>query len=285
MEPAAAQAALIGYWDELEASGRFLLLKLIGGGFRVGVSRLLVTRALAEVAGLDAKLVAERMMGYTDAKHRPSAEAYLALIEPAGAVTDGVATPRSTGQPYPFFLAHALQAPVEDFDRLLGSPGRWQVEWKYDGIRAQLVRRGDDLWIWSRGEDLVTERFPELNEIKGTLPAGTVIDGEILVWNDDAPAPFALLQQRIGRKNVTAKLLKEAGVILLAYDLLEIGGIDLRMTPLHERRAHLEAVVAAVGSPRLLIAPTVQHQSWAEFESVRQEITRARRGGIHGQRP
>jgi DNA ligase-1 len=280
MAPQDAQALLMSYWDELDPSGRFLLMKLIGGGFRVGVSRLLVTRALAEVAGIDAKLVAERMMGYTDAKHRPTADAYLALVDTSAAMLqDGVAAPRLTGQPYPFFLAHALQAPLADFDGLLGAPSDWQIEWKYDGIRAQLVRRGEELWIWSRGEDLVTERFPELHGLKALLPPGTVIDGEILVWNAQAPAPFALLQQRIGRKNVTAKVLKDAGVILLAYDLLEIDGTDLRGLTLAERRSRLEAVIAAAGSERLLIAPAVARDSWLELEQLRQE-SRAR--GVEG---
>jgi DNA ligase-1 len=280
MTPADASQALVGYWNELDTAGRFLLTKLIGGGFRVGVSRLLVTRALAAVAGLDAKLVAERMMGYTDPKHRPAENAYLALIDSSAAsLAAENSVLRSSGQPYPFFLAHALQWPLARLDSELGPPGLWQIEWKYDGIRAQLVRRGDDLWIWSRGEDLVTERFPELHALKESLPAGCVIDGEILVWRDDRPAPFALLQTRIGRKSVSAKLLRDAGVILLAYDLLESDGIDRRREPLSERRARLEALVHQAASDRLLLAPTVSTGSWAELEQLRGE-SRAR--GVEG---
>jgi DNA ligase-1 len=280
MTPAAASQALIGYWDQLDTAGRFLLTKLIGGGFRVGVSRLLVTRALAAVAQLDAKLVAERMMGYTDPRHRPGADAYLALIDSSAAslsLTDS--SQRSSGQPYPFFLAHALQAPLATFEANLGDPALWQIEWKYDGIRAQLVRRGEDLWIWSRGEDLVTERFPELHALKDRLPAGSVIDGEILVWQQDRPAPFGLLQTRIGRKNVSAKLLRDAGVILLAYDLLESDGIDRRGEPLSERRARLEALVSGVASERLLLAPLVSTNSWEELKILRDE---SRQRGVEG---
>ena len=280
MTPDHASQALIGYWDELDAAGRFLLTKLIGGGFRVGVSRLLVTRALASVAGLDAKLVAERMMGYTDAKHRPSGDDYLALIDSsAAALAPEHSALRSSGQPYPFFLAHALQAPLAKFDSELGDPALWQIEWKYDGIRAQLVRRGDDLWIWSRGEDLVTERFPELHALKDCIPAGSVIDGEILVWRDDRPAPFALLQTRIGRKNVSAKLLRDAGVILLAYDVLESDGLDRRLEPLSARRARLEALVKAAASEHLLLAPGVVAGSWAELEQIRGQ---SRERGVEG---
>jgi DNA ligase-1 len=280
MTPGDASQALIGYWDELDGAGRFLLTKLIGGGFRVGVSRLLVTRALASLAGLDAKLIAERMMGYTDPKQRPSAEAFLALIDSSAAsLAPEQSLRRSSGQPYPFFLAHALQVPVAQFDLELGDPALWQIEWKYDGIRAQLVRRADDLWIWSRGEDLVTERFPELHALKDSLPAGSVLDGEILVWRDHRPAPFAVLQTRIGRKNVSAKLLRDAGVILLAYDVLESEGVDRRSEPLSERRARLEALVKQVASEHLLLAPSVAASSWAELKELRGE---SRQRGVEG---
>src|SRR6185436_4571278 len=134
------------------------------------------------------------------------------------------------GQPYPFFLAHAVEA-VVDFQAKLGPPADWLVEWKYDGIRAQIVRRGGQTWIWSRGEELMTERFPEVVALAGPLPDGTVLDGEVLVWKDDAPAPFALLQQRIGRKLLTKKVLAEAPVSFMAYDVLEWAGQDVRAWP------------------------------------------------------
>ena len=243
-QPPAAQAeALAGWWDELEAPERFLLLKLIGGGFRVGVSRLLVQRALAEAFGLDAKVVAQRLMGYTAANVPPTAARFQAL-HAAQADADA-------GQPYPFFLAHAL--PDDGLQRL-GAVHDWLVEWKYDGIRAQLVRRQGRSWVWSRGEELMTERFPEVVALAEALPDGTVLDGEILVWIDAAPAPFQKLQQRIGRKNPTKKLLAEAPVTFLAYDLLEAQGEDQRALPLRTRRERLEALCAPTAlplSPRL----------------------------------
>jgi DNA ligase-1 len=200
LSPAEQSERVASYWRELDARGRFLLNKLIGGGFRVGVSRLLVQRALAAHAGLDAKRVAERMMGFTDAKAMPSAERFAALIAPAGGAVEG-------GQPYPFFLAHALDGDVTTFESRLGPPSGWLVEWKYDGIRAQLVKRGGQVWIWSRGEELVTERFPEVAHAARALADGSVLDGELVVWRDSAPAPFALLQQRIGRKTLNPKVL------------------------------------------------------------------------------
>lgn len=259
---------IAGYWRELDATGRFLLTKLIGGGFRVGVSKLLVQRALAAHAGLDAKLVAQRMMGYTDKTARPDAEGYRALLDHAS-----VQAPSGSGQPYPFFLAHALEQPLHEFDAKLGPPSDWLVEWKYDGIRAQVVRRGGNIWVWSRGEELVTERFPEVMAIAGQWPDGTVVDGEILVWKDGKPAPFNLLQQRIGRKLLGKKILADAPVSFMAYDLLEWQGEDIRSWPQHRRR---EALLAL---PGLMVSPTVERSSWAELAELREE-SRAR--GVEG---
>lgn len=226
-------------WAQLDRNSLFLCLKLITGAFRVGVSKLLVTRALAALAEVDSKRVAQRLVGYTDLSHRPTAAGYLALIAPE---SDDEHAQRG-GQPYPFFLAHPLQAAVEDFPQLLGAPQNWQIEWKWDGIRAQLVKRDGQLWIWSRGEELVSERFPELCELAAWLPDGCVIDGEIVAWKDGRVQPFALLQQRIGRKTLTSKVLEQAPVAVLAYDLLEWDDQDWRERPQHARRAQLEAVV------------------------------------------
>jgi DNA ligase-1 len=264
---------IAAYWDELDTAGRFLLTKLIGGGFRVGVSKLLVQRALAEGAGLDAKLVAQRMMGYTDATLMPSAARYDALVVPESSTggTDG------SGQPYPFFLAHAIDAPLAEFDTQLGPPTDWLVEWKYDGIRAQIVRRGGAVWIWSRGEELVTERFPEIEVLARRLPDGCVLDGEIVVWKDDAPAPFNLLQQRIGRKTLTKKVLAEAPVAFIAYDLLEAGATDLRDLPQGQRRQRLEELLRE--HPLIHLSPLQVRASWRELAALRDE---SRSRGVEG---
>jgi len=266
------QALRIGsFWDELDTAGRFLLNKLIGGSFRVGVSKLLVQRALAEGAHVDAKLVAQRMMGYTDGRVAPSAERYRHLTASAEA------GPLDVGQPYPFFLAHQLDAPVAEFATRLASPAGWIVEWKYDGIRAQVVRRGSQVWIWSRGEELVTERFPEIVEAVTPLPDGTVLDGEVVVWKDGKVAPFNLLQQRIGRKTLTKKVLADAPVGFIAYDLLEVGGVDLREQPQSERRERLEALVAA--HPSIHLSPVETAESWEALAERRKE---SRERGVEG---
>ena len=268
LAPEEQAARLREAFDELDAAERFLLVKLIGGGFRVGVSRLLVQRALALHAGVDPQVMAQRLMGWTDGRAQASTARFQALVS---AGTDAAT---DAGQPYPFFLAHPLQAEPAT----LGLVGDWLAEWKYDGIRAQLVRRAGACWIWSRGEELVTERFPEVVAAARGLPDGTVLDGELLVWRDGeaVPAPFNVLQQRIGRKTLTKKLLAEAPVAFVAYDLLEAGGEDWRGRAQHERRARLEMLLQ--GQP-LRLSPLVPASDWGDWAAVR---ARARQQGVEG---
>jgi DNA ligase 1 len=269
-DPATQIERIAAYWDELDAAGRFLLVKLIGGGFRVGVSKLLVQRALALHAGIDAKQVAQRMMGYTDAQARPDAARYARLV---AAEADG---PAEAGQPYPFFLAHALEVPLAEFDQRLGPPTDWLVEWKYDGIRAQVVKRAGSVWVWSRGEELVTERFPEVVAAAQALPDGSVLDGEIVVWKNDRPAAFNLLQQRIGRKTLGKKVLAEAPVTFIAYDLLEWQGADWRDQPQQARRLQLDS---AVQGTALQLSPPVEGTTWGALAALRAE---SRERGVEG---
>jgi len=260
-EPARVREALFSYWNELDWRERFLLVKLIGGGFRVGVSKLLVTRALAAIAAVDSKLIAQRLMGWTDGRVKPTAAGFLQLIAEQ---SDDEHMLRG-GQPYPFFLSHQLSGDPAQ----LGAPGDWIVEWKYDGIRAQLVRRGGQSFLWSRGEDLITERFPELAAAR--LPDGMVLDGEVLIWQPGsaAPAPFSDLQKRIGRKTLSAKLLAELPAVICCYDLLELDGVDLRRLPQHERRALLEAEIAKLDQPQLRLSPVVVADSWEALATLR----------------
>ena len=253
------------YWSELDATGRFLLSKLVGGGFRVGVSKLLVQRALAAHSGVDAKRVAQRMMGYTDGKSLPTTERYLALI---AQTQEGVADVQDPGQPYPFFLAHQLDAPPELFASMLGPVSDWQVEWKYDGIRGQIVRRQSQTWIWSRGEELVTDRFPELVALAAALPDGTVLDGEIMVWLEGRAAAFSLLQQRIGRKTLTKKVLADAPVTFMAYDLLEQQGVDIRSLSQRDRRSRLESLLLPTA---FQLSPVETDATWPEFAKRREQ--------------
>ena len=269
-------AQLLPLLQQLDRASQLVFIKLITGSFRVGVSRLLVTRALAALSGVDAKRIAQRMVGYTDISARPTAVLYERLIAVAG---DDLQDARDPGQPYPFFLAHALQTEVNAFDAQLGAPSQWQIEWKWDGIRAQLVKREGQIWIWSRGEELVTERFPELAALAPHVPDGTVLDGEIVVWKDARVQPFALLQQRIGRKTLGAKLLAQVPVAMLAYDLLEWQGTDVRQQLQSARREQLDKLVANISQPQLVVSTVLQGDSWADFARQRAQ---ARSLGVEG---
>jgi len=304
-EPAAIRAALREAWSGLDWNGRFVLNKLITGGFRIGVSRLLVVRALAQAGGIDEKEVAQRMVGFTDARRAPTAQAYeawVARVAPGGAAVGG--------QPYPFFLAQ----PLQDDPAGLGPLEGWLVEWKWDGIRAQLVLRGGHAWLWSRGEELVTERFPEIERAArewaaGVAPGGegVVLDGEVLAWDAAAnrPLPFAALQRRVARQRLTAAVLRDAPAIFVAYDLLERGGEDLRARPQAQRRAALEALIVptAPGTARvpepapaplpepepasppepasavLRLSPRLRAPDWAGIAAMRES---SRRLGVEG---
>ena len=238
-------------WREVDGVARFLLNKLITGEFRVGVSRSLVVRALSRVSQVPEAVVAHRLSGAWE----PHPEAYQRLI--AADTADA-----HISQPYPFFLAYPLDEDLES----LGDVAEWQAEWKWDGIRAQMIRRSDRSFLWSRGEELVTDRFPELSTAAALLRNGTVIDGEIMPWLEGRPLPFAQLQRRIGRKNLGPKILAEVPVVLLAYDLLEHEGTDTRERSLSWRRAQLEKIVGESGiASRVLLSPVVRATDWAEI--------------------
>ncbi|CRI57287.1 ATP-dependent DNA ligase [Pseudomonas sp. CCOS 191] len=270
-------------WTRLDRQSLMVSLKLLTGGFRVGVSKLLVTRALAALAGVDAKRVAQRMVGYTDLAHQPTPQRYLALIAQESAEEHA----QRGGQPYPFFLAHPLQEPPERFDAVLGPPQEWLVEWKWDGIRAQLVKRDGRAWLWSRGEELITERFPEIAQLAAALPDGTVLDGELVIWKAPPDSgeqafgvqPFALLQQRIGRKTLGKKLLDELPAALLAYDLLEWQGEDWRSRSQNQRREQLETLVDSIGDAHLRLSPRVTGDDWQALARQREA---SRQLGVEG---
>ena len=258
-------AAIVNWWRTLPYRECFLLNKLLSGELRVGVSALLVTRAIAETFDIPRPDIARRLLG---AWH-PSREFWEGL-----ASRDTTATDAST--PYPFFLA----APLEGGPAALGSPSDWQIEWKWDGIRAQLIRRNAQSFIWSRGEDLITERFPEVTVAAAAVLAnGTVLDGELVAWKDGRVQPFALLQQRIGRKKLSAAILKDIPVRFLAYDLLEEHHADLRAAPLRQRRARLEALLAAAPAAINLSSRVVASGTWDDFAQLRAQ---SRSRGVEG---
>lgn len=275
LEGEAQAEAVLAVWAALPEGQAFLFNKLLTGGFRVGVAAGLVTRALAEVAGLEEAELAHRLMGGFE----PSLETMQALLTPLEA---GATAPIS--RPYPFCLASPLEP-----ERLAATdPGGWQVEWKWDGIRAQLIRRDSQTFLWSRGEELINGSFPELEGVAALLGPGTVLDGELTVWPAGAsqPAGFGPLQRRLGRQKPGGALLRECPAAFVAYDLLEQGGRDLRPEPLGRRRAALEDLVRglpeAVSTPAaglLRLSPVLPLGSWEELDTLRQQ---ARSVGAEG---
>lgn len=272
LSPERQRELVLSWWAGLDRLQLFLVIKLLTGSMRVGVSRTLVVRALAQVAAVPGPVVEHRLMG----QWRATPDFFRSVIAPdTGAAEPGLATATEVSRPYPFFLASPLEEPGPS---ALGEVGPWLLEWKWDGIRAQLVRRAGGAYLWSRGEELITERFPELADAAARLPDGVVLDGEVLAYRDGRALPFAKLQRRIGRTNVTARALREAPVVFMAFDLLESGGVDLRETSLAERRARLESLLASV-SPRLTVSPRIEVSGWEAAGTLR---SRSRESGVEG---
>lgn len=261
--------AVLKAWARMNYSQRLIYNKLISGSFRVGVSQLLVVRALSQLSELPTDVIALRLMG----EWSPSAEYFAHLIDPE---LDADETP--IARPFPFHLAHQIDFPLEN----LGEISDWQAEWKWDGIRAQVIKRADEVFIWSRGEDLITERFPEISKAAENLPNGTVLDGEILPWIDDKVMPFTELQRRIGRKTVGKKLLEEVPVILQVYDLLETGGKDVRAFEIQTRREFLEQTLEKLpDESKRVFRPTeiIEAADWDQLTEIRKK---SRELGVEG---
>lgn len=243
-------------WRELNGTARFVFNKLLTGSFRVGVSSGLVVRALAAVSGVPADVVAHRLMGQWE----PSAEWFRSLLSPD-------TTDDDWSRPYPFYLAHALEGGPES----LGALEDWWAEWKWDGIRAQLMKRNGRVLLWSRGEELLTGRFPEVESTAEFLPDGTVIDGELLAWRDGRPMPFSALQRRLNRKTVGRTLLADVPVQMVAYDCLEHASEDVRGAPLTDRRAQLTRIVDGLPTgAAITLSPLVTAEIWQDLAAARE---------------
>jgi DNA ligase-1 len=254
------------YWKTLSLKESFLMNKLLTGSFRAGVSSNLVVRALSQVMGVNPAVMSHRLMG----KWNPTAEYYASLKSGDGVIHD-------PGLPFPFYLA----SPLEDEVTTIGDPSEWLCEWKWDGIRAQAIRREGGVFLWSRGEEILTERFPEITENISRLPPGTVLDGEILAYDfvNRAVLPFSLLQQRIGRLKVTAKMMETVPVTYMVFDILESEGRDLRTEPLSLRRQKLETVLAGADFKKIQISPQINLGDW---ESIARERSHSRERKVEG---
>ncbi len=245
---------IVESWQQMNSKEKFVFNKLITGSFRVGVSQKTIVNALAKTVDLSSSVIAHRISGNWD----PTTTSFHELLGESTSLAD-------FSKPYPFYLAYAIDDVVEN----LGEPDLWQAEWKWDGIRGQMIKRNKELFVWSRGEELMTEKFPEYFILKDLLPDGIVLDGEIIPALDGKPLPFAVLQRRIGRKNISKKQLQEAPICFFAYDLLEYNYEDWREKPLTERRQKLEEIISSFQNKSIQISEKINFNSWDELAALR----------------
>jgi len=246
---------LFTYWENLVPNELFIFNKLLSGNFRIGVSQQLVYKALAKVHNLDDKIITHKLMG----NWLPQQQTISDLLHNADA--------SDFSKPYPFYLAYPLDKPFDD----LGNLADWQIERKYDGIRGQLICRNNEINCWSRGEELMTEKFIEFQDLINQLPNGVVLDGEILPFKNGKMQSFNEMQKRIGRKNVSKKMLQDVPLCMICYDILEYNNEDIRTLPLMERRKILENLLANYPNNLLHLSPVLITDNWENLNNLRQE--------------
>lgn len=253
-------------WDSLATQERFIFNKLISGNFRIGVSNKMLVNAIAKQSQKEANKIMHSIMG----KWQPNDITYDELTAGAHVNTDN-------SWPYPFCLAYAIDTKPEN----LGETAAWQAEWKWDGIRGQIVKRNGELFIWSRGEELVTDQFPELHFLKDELPDGTVLDGEILAVKNRNVLSFSTLQQRLNRKTINKSQLENAPISFFTYDLLEFSGTDIRTEPLSKRRQWLEEIIQNLATKNIVIlSPVIEYKTWQELAEIREKAREINSEGI-----
>jgi DNA ligase-1 len=264
---------IVHSWQQMNKNERFVFNKFITGSFRIGVSQKTIVNALAKVVELSPSVIAHRISGNWD----PVTTTFKDLLSESASLSD-------FSKPYPFYLAYAIDDDVEN----LGDINEWQAEWKWDGIRGQIIKRNNELFVWSRGEELMTEKFPEYFILKDLLPDGVALDGEIIPASPQSlpgkdrlkPLPFAVLQTRIGRKNISKKQLQEAPISFFVYDLLEYNYQDWREKLLTERRKKLEEIITPIKNNAIQISEIIDFNSWNELAELRKKSREKNSEGI-----
>ncbi len=256
---------IVDSWQQMNKNERFVFNKFITGSFRIGVSQKTIVNALAKVVELSPSVIAHRISGNWD----PVTTTFKELLSETASLSD-------FSKPYPFYLAYAIDDDVEN----LGDTNEWQAEWKWDGIRGQIIKRNNELFVWSRGEELMTDKFPEYFILKDLLPDGVVLDGEIIPAEQGKPLPFAVLQTRIGRKNISKKQLQDAPISFFAYDILEFNYEDWRQKPLTERRKKLEEIITPIKNNAIQISEIINFNSWNSLAEIRKKSREMNSEGI-----
>lgn len=266
IDPQAQRERVESIWMKLDRNSCFIFNKLITGGLRVGVSKSLVATALADLANVEPAIMAHRLMG----TWKPTPSSYKELFS-------GAYSGDNSAKPYPFCLSY----PLDEIARTkLDNISNWQVEWKWDGIRAQLIKRGSEVFLWSRGEEMLSEQFPEILQAAASWQDSIVLDGEILAWADGSPAPFSELQRRLGRKKVSKKMQNDVPVLFMSYDLLEFDGVDLRTQSTDVRRSKLQTWSSGISSKIFELSPLVNASTWELASRLREESRSRRVEGI-----
>jgi DNA ligase-1 len=253
-------------YEELDPQERFVFTKIITGGWRLGVSQNLITKALSEAFEIDKAILAHRLMGDWSPENFTFQE--LILEESQNDLAS---------RPYPFCLAHPIETTEIQSDL---NPTKWQAEWKWDGIRGQIIKRSNEVFIWSRGEELITEKFPELEEMAKSLPNGTVLDGEIIAFKNGVPLSFSVLQTRIGRKSITKNLINKAPIVFICYDLIENQGTDIRTEALSSRNELLTNLISQINHPFLLASESIKFSDWEELIEIRKKSRSLKTEGL-----
>ena len=261
--------AVTEIWAELGRWERFVWNKLVTSGLRVGVSQGLTVRGLEAFCGIERDVITARMMGDWE----PTAAFFENLISEDTSDAD-------RSRPYPFLLAHAIDNDADPQDQI-GDRDQFLAEWKWDGIRSQVIHRDGEVFVWSRGEELITERYPEVSASARELPGNVVLDGEILAWKDGEVLPFGMLQKRMGRKTLPADLKDDVPIAFMAFDLLEWDGEDIRERPLRERRAQLESMFEhGAHGPNIRLTQPVDGATWSELADLRADSREHKTEGL-----
>ena len=253
-EEADKKEAILEAWKILDTDSRFLFNKLITGGFRIGVAQRTIVKALSAVLDQEENVIAHKLMG----NWSPLAISYEELLLSDDPTAD-------SSKPYPFYLASPLDSPLDK----LGSAGEWYAEYKWDGMRGQLIKRDKNVFLWSRGEELIIDQFPEFITLRN-VESDFVIDGEILVFRDNQIKGFDHIQKRIGRKKVSKKILESHPAIMMAYDIMELNNNDIRELSQANRRIKLESLIDQNDFSNLIkISPLISFNDWSALGQIR----------------
>lgn len=246
---------IIKAWKDLDHSEKYVFNKLITGSLRSGLKDKVLIKALSEFFNIEPNIIARRLKS----EWHPDKISFKELF--SGDDPNDVIS-----KPYAFFTEEVMETESEE----LGLPGDWLAEWKFTGIRVQIIFRQGDIFIWTEDEDLITDKFPEFENLKNILPEGTVFEGVLLCYGNGKPLPLTYLKTRTGRKNINRKTMIEFPVVFIAYDILEYNGNDIRHKVLAERKEIISNIKSQISNSELLkFSQEINFKDWEELRKMR----------------